>query len=45
MRKILNYLLGEESVSKQNELVANVLGVAAFWVTLALALIVLHVFG
>ena len=45
MRKILNFLLGEDLVTEQNELVANIVGVAAFWATLALALIVLHVFG
>ena len=45
MRKLLSYLLGEDSVTEQDELVANIAGVAAFWATLTLALIVLHVFG
>lgn len=45
MRKILNYLLGEDLVNEQNELVANIIGVIVFWVALALALITVHVFG
>lgn len=47
MRKILNYLLGEDTVNEQNdnEIWETMLGIIMAWVILALGLCAMYIVG